>query len=235
MFCRPQDFPERYPQAKLHDKWPGTGRIDDPAMLRFLAGTGPSLASMEQGHRDAQVAGADLLDQIGPAILMTHSAGGPAGWLIADARPDLVKAIISVEPAGPPFAANQGGKMTFGLSAAPLTFEPPLAEGEELKTELRPAPHPDLKDCLVQAEPARKLPNLARIPVVVVTAEASWMAADNHGTVDFLLQAGVDVRHLRLEDHGVHGNGHAMMLESNSDEVAAAIADWISAQALEIN
>ena len=228
MFCRPEDFPGRYPQARLHTQWPGTGRMDDPALLRFLAGTGPSLSSMEQSHRDAQAAGADLLDKIGPAIVMTHSAGGPTGWLMADARPRLVKAIISVEPAGPPFAENQGGKMRYGLSAAPLTFDPPLAQGEELQAHMRPAPHPDLKPCPVQREPARKLPNLAGIPIVVVTAEASWMAADNHGTVDFLRQAGVDAEHLRLENHGLHGNGHAMMLETNSNEVAAGIAGWLT-------
>ena len=64
---------------------------------------------------------------------------------------------------------------------------------------------------------------LAGFPIVVVTAEASWMAADNHGMVDYLAQAGCNVEHLRLEDHGVHGNGHAMMFETNSDDVATVM------------
>lgn len=227
MFCRPSDFPERYPQAHLHNKWPGTGRMDDPSFLHFLSGTGPSLASMEQGQLDAQRAGAQLLDAIGPAILMTHSAGGPTGWLVADARPNLVKAIVSVEPAGPPFAENQGGSMRFGLSAAPLNFEPPLVDGEELATEMRPAPSINLASCKVQQEPARSLPSLANIPITIITAEASWMAADNHGTVDFLRQAGAKVDHIRLEDKGIHGNGHAMMLEENSDAIAQEIEQWM--------
>ena len=84
----------------------------------------------------------------------------------------------------------------------------------------------------VQKEPARRLPNLARVPIVVVTAEASWMAADNHAMVDFLAQAGCQVEHLRLEDKGVHGNGHAMQLESNSDEVAAVIEGWLLGRGL---
>src|SRR5271154_6040261 len=51
-----------------------------------------------------QAAGADLLDLIGsPVILLSHSQGGIMPWLIADARPDLVMAILSVEPTGPPF------------------------------------------------------------------------------------------------------------------------------------
>lgn len=84
----------------------------------------------------------------------------------------------------------------------------------------------------IQAEPARKLPNLCGFPIVVVTAEASWMAADNHAIVHFLSQAGADVEHMRLEDQGVHGNGHAMQQESNSDEIAAIIGGWISARDL---
>ena len=50
-----------------------------------------------------QDAGAALLDKIGPAIVLTHSQSGSFGWLIADARPKLVKAIIAIEPSGPPF------------------------------------------------------------------------------------------------------------------------------------
>jgi hypothetical protein len=32
---------------------------------------------------------------------------------------------------------------------------------------------------------------------------------------------------LRLADLGIHGNGHAMMLEKNNAEIAAVITDWI--------
>ncbi len=40
------------------------------------------------------------------------------------------------------------------------------------------------------------------------------------------------VEHLRLEEHGVHGNGHAMMRETNSEAVAAVIGDWIGEKGL---
>ena len=33
--------------------------------------------------------------------------------------------------------------------------------------------------------------------------------------------------HLRLPDAGIHGNGHMMMLEKNSDAIAKAMADWL--------
>jgi pimeloyl-ACP methyl ester carboxylesterase len=231
-FCHPQDFPERYPQARLHDKWPGPGVLGDRHFDHFLAGTGPAQADMIQAHRDTRLAMAALLDEIGPAILLTHSAGGPAGWLAADARPALVSAIIAVEPVGPPFSERAGGKLHWGLTAAPLTFDPPAATPGDLKLEERAPVRHGTVACLVQQAPARQLPNLTGFPIVVVTAEASWMATDNHGTVDFLRQAGARVEHLRLEEHGVHGNGHAMMLETNSDAVARVIDAWIVAKGL---
>jgi pimeloyl-ACP methyl ester carboxylesterase len=231
-FCRPEDHSGMYPQARLHDKWIGPGVFGDPIFDHFYAGTGPSQIDTEQAHRDVQHAGAELMDRIGPAILMTHSAGGPSGWLIADARPDLVKAIVAVEPLGPPVQAISG-PLPWGITAAPLAYDPPATAADELRFELRPAPHPDLIDCYVQSEPARQLPNLAGFPIVVVTAEASWMAADNHGMVDYLAQAGADVEHLRLEDHGQHGNGHAMMFETNSDAIATVIERWISDKGLD--
>lgn len=226
LFTRPRDFPDNYAQAALHDKWPGSGKMDDPAFLSFLAGTGPTLADHAVAQADAQRAGAELLDRIGPAILLTHSAGAPAGWLTADARPDLVKGLVAMEPLGPPFAAISG-PLPYGIAHAPLAFDPPLAESEVLHSADRPSPGEGLVAYKVQAEPARRLPNLADFPLVVLTAEASWMAGDNHATVEFLRQAGTRVEHLRLEQCSIHGNGHAMQLEKNSDDIARVIEKWL--------
>ena len=109
----------------------GTGKIDDPAFLHFLAGTGPTLADPVQSQTDAQRAGAELLDLIGAAVVLSHSAGGPPGWLIADARPGLVKALVAMEPLGPPFTALSG-PLPYGITNATLTYDPPLGEGETL-------------------------------------------------------------------------------------------------------
>lgn len=227
-FLRPEHFPESYPQARLHNQWPSSGEIGaDPVFDQFMGGQGPSLGDLALTHRQMQQAGAALLDRLGPSVLLTHSAGGAFGWVVADARPKLVKAIVAVEPIGPTFVERPIGRLAWGIAAIPLQYDPPLADPADLKPVRRKAPHPDLIDCLVQSEPARRLPNLTGFPMAVVTAEASWVAQQDHGTVDYLRQAGASVEHLRLEEHGIHGNGHAMMNEKNSDEIAAFIANWI--------
>ena len=93
-----------------------------------------SFAKQQELNRDALVA---LLDKIGPAILLTHSQSGAFGWPIADARPKLVKAIVAVEPSGPPvhdvefkgapdwFKDGRATKLS-GLGEVPLTYDPPL-------------------------------------------------------------------------------------------------------------
>ncbi|SEF32315.1 Lysophospholipase, alpha-beta hydrolase superfamily [Amycolatopsis pretoriensis] len=57
-----------------------------------------------------------LLELVGPAIVVTHSAGAPAGWLAADRRPDLVDIVVAVEPLGPP----RTRALTEGVTALPL-------------------------------------------------------------------------------------------------------------------
>jgi pimeloyl-ACP methyl ester carboxylesterase len=217
-----------YPQASRHTQWPGGPVIGDPALDEFMASFGPTRVDLAESHRDMQRCGAALLDRIGPAILVTHSAGGPFGWIAADARPDLVKAIVAVEPYAAPFTDGPPGYLAWGLTAIPVSFDPPVADASELVTEVRVQPNPERKDCLVQAEPVRRLPKLAEIPIAVVVAEASWMALDSHGVVDFLVQAGAPAELLRLEESGIHGNGHMPMSERNSDDVVALLHAWIT-------
>jgi pimeloyl-ACP methyl ester carboxylesterase len=229
-----------WPQARLHTRWPGSGRAGDKFFDSFYASQFPSLIDNEKSqeiNRDAAVA---LLDKIGPAIVLTHSQSGAYGWLIADARPKLVKALIAIEPNGPPvyettfkgppdWFEDTGRKKTYGLGFVALQYAPPLGPGEELVFTRQDKPDtPGLVRGWLQAEPARKLPNLAKVPILIVAAEASYHAAFDHCTAAYLTQAGAPVTFLRLEDAGIRGNGHMMMLEKNSDEVAAVLADWLA-------
>jgi pimeloyl-ACP methyl ester carboxylesterase len=221
-----------WPQAKLHSQWPGTGRIGDPVFDAFYATQVPYLADGTETQRLNQQAVAALLDRIGPSIILTHSQSGPFGWLIADARPQLVKAVVAVEPAGPPFenaVFDTKKARAWGVTDIPITYDPPVSDPAELKVAQQTQPDgPDLVLCWQQQAPARRLPNLANIPAVVITTEASYHAAYDHCTAKYLTQAGVKVTAFRLGDHGIHGNGHMVMLEKNNLQVASMIAGWLA-------
>jgi pimeloyl-ACP methyl ester carboxylesterase len=213
-----------------HTQWPGPPTVASELMDQFCAGQGPCAVGAADAERAMQSAGAELLDRIGPAILLTHSMGAPFGWLVADARPGKVKAIVAIEPAGPPFGAlGPGlGELQWGVTAGPLEFYPPTRAPEDFLLKIRPATRDGLTSCLLQAEPPLQLPNLRGLPVLVVTAEASLSSRIDHGTVDFLQQAGVAAEHMRLEEIGIRGNGHLMMLEKNSDEIAGGLIGWLT-------
>src|SRR5260370_28330472 len=48
-----------------------------------------------------------------------------------------------------------------------------------------------------------------------------------HCVVKFVEQAGVHLTWLNLGAMGIHGNGHMMMLEKNSDQIADVIEKWV--------
>lgn len=218
-----------HPSASLHTQWPGDGTPDDPCLQQFVASSGPMIADFPAAHALERKRGAELLDLIGPAIVMTHSAGGPMGWLVADARPDLVKALVAIEPMGPPFAQNPdlGYSLTWGVTAAPITYDPPVADASELRTEQHDPEQPGGLPIVLQAEPARKLANLSRVPIALVSAPGSLLGHWGPPTVAYLRQAGCEVEDLRLAERGVEGNGHLMMLERNSREALQPILDWL--------
>jgi pimeloyl-ACP methyl ester carboxylesterase len=237
-FVAPERF-NLWPQAHLHTQWPGSGKPGDSAFDQFYASQFPSLIDfpMQQAlNRDATVA---LLDRIGPAVVMIHSQSGAFVWPIADKRPNLVKAILAVEPNGPPahdvefkgapdwFEDNPHTKAA-GLEDVPLTYDPPVTEASPLKFVREDKPEkPEFVRCWSQAEPARKLVHLQATPILIITSEASYHAPYDHCTVRYLAQAGVKSTFVRLPDVGVHGNGHMMMLEKNSDDIAKVMADWL--------
>ena len=188
----------------------------------------PPAANTVPGQNNVQhlawrQAGADLLDKIGPAIIMTHSAGGPFGLLVAEARPNLVKATVIIEGAGSGFA----GGNRWGMSSVPVTYDPLVSDPAEFKTTYVANPEPGIAGYYLQEEPARKLPNLRNTKVLMVTAEASFASPGNPGGVAFLKQAGVQAEELRLGAIGISGNGHMMMVEKNSRAVLQPIIDWM--------
>jgi pimeloyl-ACP methyl ester carboxylesterase len=233
--------PERvnqWEQAKHHTQWPGDGH-GDAAFDQFYASQVESMTDVAALERMMREAGAALLDRIGPAVLLTHSQGGPLGWTIADARPKLVKGILAIEPNGAPlyeqkftgppdWMVDDVVARPWGITRGPLAFAPVVKDASELKfVKQDKADGPGLVRCWLQADPPRKLVNLAGIPILIVTAEASYHAPYDHCTSHFLRQAGVEHEFARLADHGIRGNGHMMMLEKNNLEISAFLRQWL--------
>jgi pimeloyl-ACP methyl ester carboxylesterase len=227
-----------WPQAGLHTQWPGPGTRGDATFDAFYASQVETIGDEGMIEEINREAGAKLLDRIGPAVLLTHSQAGVIGWSVADARPQLVKGILAIEPSGPPIRENiakgapdyfEEGAVTrpWGVTRGKITFDPPAETPGELKlARQEQADGPGLVRCVLQAEPARKMPNLRGIPILIVTSEASYHAPYDHCTAKFLAQAGVKNSFMRLADHGIRGNGHMMMLEKNNLEIAAFLRRW---------
>jgi pimeloyl-ACP methyl ester carboxylesterase len=233
LFTEPELY-KAWPQAEKHNQWPSAGvtpgQRGDAMFDTFYASIVPSLADNKLSEQLMQNAASALLDKIGPAVLLVHSQAGLFGWSIADVRPQLVKAIVAVEPSGPPFqnATQPTRELAWGLTDIPVHYDPAVVDPSEIDIEQQElADGKDLVKCWRQREPARKLINLEKIPVLVVTGEASYHAPYDHCTAEFLSQAGVPTTFWRLADQGIHGNGHLMMQEKNSIEIARRLDSWI--------
>ncbi|KAI9893769.1 MAG: hypothetical protein M1814_005985 [Vezdaea aestivalis] len=221
-----------YPQAKLHNQWPGTGMRGDETFDQFTA----SLSDRINGvaplwiQQYMQDAGVGLLERIGPAVLIGHDAGAANAWMVADKRPDLVKGIVALEPDGPVLEQDESPLVgrQFGVTSRALTFDPPVNSSSEHPLDVINvgANSTGTRSCYRQAEPARKLVNLAKVPVLLVTAEASMHATYDNCTVEFLKQAGVETTWMPLAKSDIRGNGHFFMLELNNIAIAKATKDW---------
>lgn len=145
-----------------------------------------------------------------------------------------------MEPQGPPFENWVGPPFTtgyqlpsrdrtYGVSGLPLHYDPPIGnDASLLMKEVVPAANANASACFRQAEPARKLVNLATVPVMVITGEASYHRVYDHCTVEYLKQAGVEVENIQLGDVGIHGNSHFLFLEKNNVVIAENVVEpWV--------
>ena len=208
-------------------QWPGPGGINDPVIDQFMACEQGNVSD-EAFHSDlAWRGGAELVDRIGPCILLTHAFGGFFGWGVADRRPNLIKGIFAMEINGNPFAAQ----LRWGLTAAPMTYDPPVTDFTQFKLEDRTlppdAPRPIVASYKVQSEPAHKWKNLRGIPMGWLTTEFGG-GGSPISNVEFLKQVGCSAEMVRLRDYGILGNGNLMLLEKNNHEVFKVVDDWLT-------
>ncbi|WP_416772723.1 alpha/beta fold hydrolase [Pseudomonas sp. RHF3.3-3] len=201
-----------FPEGGQETQWPFAAD-DEAAFDAFIAAYGPMPADLAASQTLDADRLAQLLDRIGKAIIVTHSASGPDGWLLADRRPERVAAIVTVEPMGPVFGETPGiGALDWGLTAAPITFDPPRATADEVRA----------------ADPATlRIPAFEGLPVALLTGETSVFASFASSIVPFLRTAGARVDHLDLPALGIHGNGHGLIYERNCDDIFKVVSRWL--------
>jgi len=206
--------------TKQSKQYPGGGGADSREVAMHTASSEPGPTASNAILKENL---AELLDRIGPAIMVTHSAGGAAGWLAMAARPQLVKGVLAIEPV-----------MGITDTLAPLiTFEPALAAGEQIETESLPPEGEGLASCRLQPQgKVRTVPAYAGKPVLFVVSPLSFpmFTPTVHCSVHTLNQLGARATLARLkEDFGIEGNGHFMNEELNNGEIAKKVfIPWLS-------
>lgn len=179
-----------YAGAALAERFArGGGRFDPGWIDRYCAQLWPdfyvphAIAAGVGGRSDpaALPPMLELVDRLGPVVLVTHSQGGDIGWKTAIARPDRVAAILTIEP-----ALTSPGLDDPAFPAIPVR----IMWGDNLPETAR---------------------TLSRQDVGIARRIG---AANPRVTLDL------------LEEHGIRGNGHMLMMEDNSDLLAQRAMDW---------
>jgi pimeloyl-ACP methyl ester carboxylesterase len=231
-FSAPETLdPLPWPDADKHSQWPGgpgSGVPGQPAFEQFVASQVANMPDIAMQYALTLRGITDLLHRIGPAVIVTHSQSGPLSWMIAQANPGLVKAVIAVEPTGNAGSSGALGQ-TCGITNDCLDFTPAVHSPADLGLVRTPS-RPGRVDCWLQREPRYRLPWLNGIPILIATGEASYHAASDHCTSAFLTQAGVANDFVYLPDVGIRGNGHMQMIEANNLEIAAFYERWLLAK-----
>lgn len=199
-----------------------------------------------------------LLERVGPAALLVHSASGPVAWRIAETHPELVEAIVGIAP-GPPanllpdLPADPNALHALRNEAAagcPIYApenEPVRLSAEDATAFWTQTPRfpvraldrylrtigPESPRILNErfniggrgiriADPA----NLRQVPILIVTGDRD---PRHPRDVDEATARYFGAEFCWLPSRGIIGNGHMMMIEDNSHELAAMILAWLEA------
>ncbi|GGG47420.1 hypothetical protein GCM10011374_07280 [Kocuria dechangensis] len=103
------------------EAWPWERSPGEPHLDELVASSAGMLLDTARAHEQDVARTVQLLERTGPAVVVVHSAGAPAGWGALLRRPDLVRAVVAVEPLGPPYRdLGERGRLEHGLSAVDL-------------------------------------------------------------------------------------------------------------------
>lgn len=170
----------------------------------------------------ASDAGAAIFKKTGPAVLLSHSAGGYPGFRTAEKSAN-VKGIVSFEPVG----------WTFPAGEAPANI--PTAAG----------------DIVAQTVPVDQFLALTKIPVLLIYGD-NIPAPDKPSLypgidiwrgrlmmaqlfINAINKHGGHAELLHLPDIGVRGNTHFAMSDLNNVAIADLVSFWLKKRSLDKN
>jgi pimeloyl-ACP methyl ester carboxylesterase len=188
--------------------WPGGEPTPtNPAVISWTAS---STTAPYCGDAVAAEKISALLNEIGPAVLLAHSAGGGSTFRVPELNAKNVVGIVAFEAAGAnPAATGQGGAP--GLLGSWKT-EPALAAG------FAPV---DKGGCPMQGDKPSKLVNYAKTPIILVGSEKGLANQDAlKCQASVWQQAGVDASYVYLPDRGLKGGGHFAMAQLDTAKYA---------------
>ncbi|HLZ67475.1 MAG TPA: alpha/beta fold hydrolase [Aliidongia sp.] len=202
-----------------------------------------------------------LLEEIGPAVLVVHSASGPMAWWLAERRPDRLRAIIGVAPGAP---ANLLAELPDDPEAIYALRDDqslgcPVCVPEDRPVWAAPAfmaaywaNAPRFPRAALSRYQRSVVPESARVlnerfniggrglrigdpaalrqrPILIITGDNDprHPRAVDAATADYL-----GAEFIWLPDRGITGNGHMLMIEDNSDDIAAVTIDWLATKGL---
>jgi pimeloyl-ACP methyl ester carboxylesterase len=206
--------------------WPGHGR----------SRTLPDLARMSGAHVIDAVR--ELLRQVGPAVLVTHSMSGAFGWKLAEQIPHCLRALVAVAPS-PPGNIQPYWSWPAYPEDKPICFTPDEVRHFTASPRF-PSESFDAYFASLVPESARIYnerlnarglqlrvdhPEVVRsLPILVVSAEQDPNHRDD---TDARTAAFFGAEHLVLAQEGLGGHGHVMMIEHGNDQIVARILDWL--------
>jgi len=181
--------------------WPGGAPT--PTNDAVIGWTASSTTAPYCGDALAAQTISALLDEIGPAVLLAHSAGGGSTFRVPDLNPSKVVGIIGFEAAG-----SNPTSPGFNNSPALITSwktEPALAASFAAV---------DKNGCAMQGDRPSKLVNYAGLPMVMVATE---MGTSSKAAIECAAavwnQAGAKATSVYLPDRGLKGGGHFAMAQ----------------------
>jgi len=224
--------------------WPGHGR--SPKRRNFTS----------MSSRDVRDSIAELLKQIGPAVLVAHSAGGQVAWSLAEQFPALVLAVVGIAPAPPAnlvpslpgssisvneFArGSESGRPIYAPENEPFWVDeafvqenwfsgpqaPPNAASSFFRSVVPESPQ------LINERFNVGVRGLAvKDPLIVGQRPILIITGDNDPrhplSIDQRTSELFNADFAWLPDLGIVGNGHMLMSDSNSGVIANYVIHWI--------